>query len=123
MGRYDIISPSETFEMRESVRAWSVKYFRYLVEAYHHGICDRSNESITEKKTDGTCVWVWGQGTGGWRTCDAPPFLRAVAVPRNRPCGLQMSLGVPPRKRPVVPVPMTPENGYARLEPTLDAHG
>ena len=35
------------------------------VEAYHDDVCDGSDESITEEKTDGTCIeWFQGQATG-----------------------------------------------------------
>ena len=72
-------------------------------QAYHYGISDRSNEGITEEKTDGTWMeWrVRGAGVsqragnGEWGKGHAPPFLRAVAVPRNKPCELQISEGLP----------------------------
>jgi hypothetical protein len=58
---------------------------------------------------------------GGWRICHAPPFLREVAVPRNRPCESQINQEVPFDKKPVAPVPMTPGNGHTRLgQPFLE---
>ena len=57
MGRYDIISPSEIFGMKETIRlVRPVKQSRSRGETDHDDKSDRSNKRITEKKTEGTCV-------------------------------------------------------------------
>jgi hypothetical protein len=53
MGRYDIISPSEIFGMKGRHQSVSREA---RVETYHDGKSNRSDKSITEKKTNGTCV-------------------------------------------------------------------
>ena len=42
--------------MKEPIRGRARETLSIPSDAYHYGKSDRSNETITEKKADGTCV-------------------------------------------------------------------